>query len=68
MTGTVHPSFDDVPWATAFVRLANHSIACATCSAVDEQGWNLNLPCKAIDQLNEKYRQSRHWERHVRPL
>jgi hypothetical protein len=46
------------PWQEAFVLLANHCIACPTCSAVDAQGWNLNLPCAERDPLRAEYRQA----------
>jgi hypothetical protein len=45
--------------ADAFVCFANHCIACPTCNEVDEQGWNLNLPCAEQDRLNEAYQQAR---------
>lgn len=45
--------------ADAFVRWANHCIACPTCNEVDEQGWNLNLPCAEQDRLNAEYQQAR---------
>jgi hypothetical protein len=58
MTGNVHPPFIDAPWAEAFVRLADHCIPCATCSAKDGEGKNLGLLCPEGERLNEEYRQA----------
>lgn len=58
MTGNVHRSFDDAPRADAFVRLADHCITCATCSARDKEGKNLGLLCAEGERLNEEFRQA----------
>ncbi|MER7403804.1 hypothetical protein ABT373_15260 [Streptomyces sp. NPDC000070] len=59
MSATPYQSFIDAPWTAAYVRLANHCITCAMCTAVDKEGVNLGLACATADQLNEKYRQAR---------
>ncbi|MDQ1018627.1 hypothetical protein [Streptomyces afghaniensis] len=59
MSGTSYPSFVDAPWADAYARLAKHCSTCVTCTAVDEEGVNLELPCATADQLNEEFRQAR---------
>jgi hypothetical protein len=59
VTGPAHPSPADAPWADAFVRLADHCVTCATCSAMDEEGKNLGLLCAGGERLNEEFRQAR---------
>ncbi|GAA2598128.1 hypothetical protein GCM10010304_51800 [Streptomyces roseoviolaceus] len=58
MTDNVSPSFD-APWTDAFVRLADHCIACVTCAAMDKEGTNLGLLCAEGQRLNEEFRQAR---------
>ncbi len=54
-----HADFPQVtPKQAAFVRFADHCIACPTCRAMDEDGANLNLPCAEQDRLREEYRKA----------
>jgi hypothetical protein len=59
VTDNGHPSFVDSPWTDAFVHLADHCIACITCSAMDEEGTNLGLLCAEGERLNKEFRQAR---------
>ena len=46
-------------WPSEYERLAIHCTSCATCTAVDSEGANLNLPCNDRTRLCEEYRQAR---------
>ena len=45
-------------WLPEYERLAIHCTSCATCTAVDSEGANLNLPCAERARLREEYRQA----------
>lgn len=42
----------------AYVALLDHGTTCPTCTAVDEGGKNLGLPCKAGARILQAYRQT----------
>ena len=46
-------------WPPEYERLAIHCTSCPTCTAVDSEGVNLNLPCNERTRLREEYRQAR---------
>ena len=41
-----------------YLNLLQHGTTCPTCTAVDEGGKNLSLPCESGDQIVEAYRQT----------
>jgi hypothetical protein len=58
MRPTASPSFVEAPWRPEYERLAVHYSSCPTCTAVDEDGVNLKLPCSEGDQVSDDYRQA----------
>ncbi|MDT0387791.1 hypothetical protein [Streptomyces dubilierae] len=57
MTLSASPTVE-TPWWDAYVRLSDHCVTCPTCTAVDQQGTNLRLPCTTARQLSEEHRQA----------
>ncbi|MGW6738641.1 DUF6415 family natural product biosynthesis protein [Streptomyces sp. NPDC055013] len=47
------------PIQVAFLALGDHVASCKTCSAVDGNGVNLNLPCDTADELDRAYKAAR---------
>jgi len=41
-----------------YLDLLEHGTTCSTCTAVDEDGKNLSLPCELGDRIVEAYRQT----------
>lgn len=41
-----------------YLDLLDHGTTCPTCTAVDEDGKNLGLPCEAGDRILQAYRQT----------
>ncbi|MFE6408541.1 hypothetical protein ACFVOR_16580 [Streptomyces sp. NPDC057837] len=60
MSTATHPSPVTAPWGPEYELLAAHHTSCPTCTAVDDQGVNLNLPCAEGRRLSEEYRMARH--------
>ena len=59
MNGTAHPSPVDDPWSPEYERLTIHFSSCPTCTAVDEDGVNRNLPCVEGARVHAEHRQTR---------
>lgn len=58
MSASTYPSPTPALWRPEYERLAVHCSSCRICTAVDEKGVNLKLPCAEGRQFSEEYRRA----------
>lgn len=47
------------PVQAAFVALGEHCASCPTCTTMNADGSNANLPCETADRLDQAYKDAR---------